>query len=224
MEIHPTDAGTPHQRRARREDYPGPRQGMVLRLPLGRNCRLDGRSEGQSAGVRSVRVGLETVRHAGHDHSAARLARRALDSANPAGVGGHVYGLWAAHRVSINIFGDRKAAFRSQLPMLVRMICFSIFSHGNRAANTWCAPAADFAAAWPAVALLSLDVAPIRTTTVTTTACRKRVSVGLFISAVSFPISTSRPACREPRLTAAYRAIPATRRRRSSRPAAPNSS
>jgi hypothetical protein len=41
---------------------------------------------------------------------------------------GHVYSLWAARRVSINIFADRKAAFRSQLPMLVGMICFSIFS------------------------------------------------------------------------------------------------
>ena len=41
---------------------------------------------------------------------------------------GHVYSLWAAHRVSINMFDDRKAALRSQLPMLVGMICFSIFS------------------------------------------------------------------------------------------------
>lgn len=41
---------------------------------------------------------------------------------------GHVYSLWAAHRVSNNIFGDRKAALRSQLPMLVGMICFSVFS------------------------------------------------------------------------------------------------
>ena len=41
---------------------------------------------------------------------------------------GHVYSLWAAKRVSINIFADRNAAFRSQLPMLVGMICFSIFS------------------------------------------------------------------------------------------------
>ncbi len=41
---------------------------------------------------------------------------------------GHVYSLWAAQRVSINMFGNRKAAFRSQLPMLVGMICFSIFS------------------------------------------------------------------------------------------------
>ena len=41
---------------------------------------------------------------------------------------GHVYSLWAAHRVSSNLFADRKAAFRSQLPMLVGMICFSIFS------------------------------------------------------------------------------------------------
>jgi hypothetical protein len=41
---------------------------------------------------------------------------------------GHVYSLRAAQRVSINIFGDRKAAFRSQLPMLVGMIYFSVFS------------------------------------------------------------------------------------------------
>ncbi len=41
---------------------------------------------------------------------------------------GHVYSLWAAGRVSANIFGDRKAALLSQLPMLVGMICFSVFS------------------------------------------------------------------------------------------------
>ncbi|HYW80378.1 MAG TPA: YHS domain-containing protein [Thermoguttaceae bacterium] len=41
---------------------------------------------------------------------------------------GHVYSLWAAGRVSVNIFGDRKAALLSQLPMLVGMICFSVFS------------------------------------------------------------------------------------------------
>ena len=41
---------------------------------------------------------------------------------------GHVYSLWAAQRISIRLFGDRRAAFRSQLPMLVGMICFSVFS------------------------------------------------------------------------------------------------
>ena len=41
---------------------------------------------------------------------------------------GHVYSLWAAQRTSINLFGDRKAALASQVPMLVGMICFSIFS------------------------------------------------------------------------------------------------
>ena len=41
---------------------------------------------------------------------------------------GHVYSLWAAGRVSANIFPDRKAALRSQLPMLAGMICFSVFS------------------------------------------------------------------------------------------------
>ncbi|MEK6234084.1 MAG: hypothetical protein N2C14_05185 [Planctomycetales bacterium] len=41
---------------------------------------------------------------------------------------GHVYSLWVAQRTSIALFGDRKAAFRSQLPMLAGMICFSVFS------------------------------------------------------------------------------------------------
>ncbi len=41
---------------------------------------------------------------------------------------GHVYSLWAAQRVSLSLFSDRKAALRSQLPMLVGMICFSVFS------------------------------------------------------------------------------------------------
>lgn len=41
---------------------------------------------------------------------------------------GHVYSLWVAQRTSINLFGDRQAAFKSQVPMLVGMIAFSIFS------------------------------------------------------------------------------------------------
>ncbi|NOX57219.1 MAG: YHS domain-containing protein [Planctomycetes bacterium] len=41
---------------------------------------------------------------------------------------GHVYSLWLAQRTSTRLFGDRKAALRSQLPMLVGMIAFSIFS------------------------------------------------------------------------------------------------
>ncbi len=41
---------------------------------------------------------------------------------------GHVYSLWAAQRTSINIFGNHKAALRSQIPMLIGMICFSVFS------------------------------------------------------------------------------------------------
>jgi YHS domain-containing protein len=41
---------------------------------------------------------------------------------------GHVYSLWVAQRTSVRLFGDRGAAFRSQLPMLVAMICFSVFS------------------------------------------------------------------------------------------------
>ena len=41
---------------------------------------------------------------------------------------GHVYSLWVAQRVSLGIFPNRRAALRSQLPMLVGMICFSVFS------------------------------------------------------------------------------------------------
>lgn len=41
---------------------------------------------------------------------------------------GHVFSLWVAQRTSINIFGSRRAALRSQLPMLAAMICFSVFS------------------------------------------------------------------------------------------------
>ena len=33
-----------------------------------------------------------------------------------------------AQRTSLNLFGSRRAAFRSQLPMLVGMIAFSVFS------------------------------------------------------------------------------------------------
>ncbi len=41
---------------------------------------------------------------------------------------GHVYSLWVAQKTSLRLFGSAKAAFRSQLPMLAGMICFSIFS------------------------------------------------------------------------------------------------
>jgi len=41
---------------------------------------------------------------------------------------GHVYSLWVAQKTSLRLFGTSKAAFRSQLPMLFGMICFSVFS------------------------------------------------------------------------------------------------
>lgn len=41
---------------------------------------------------------------------------------------GHVYSLWVAHKTSARIFGSRRAAIRGQLPMLVGMIAFSVFS------------------------------------------------------------------------------------------------
>jgi len=41
---------------------------------------------------------------------------------------GHVFSLWVAQRSSLRLFGSTKAAFRSQLPMLIGMIAFSVFS------------------------------------------------------------------------------------------------
>jgi len=41
---------------------------------------------------------------------------------------GHVYSLWAARNISRRTFGDASAAARSQWPLLVGMIVFSIFS------------------------------------------------------------------------------------------------
>jgi YHS domain-containing protein len=41
---------------------------------------------------------------------------------------GHVYSLWIAHHTSRQLFADRVSARRSQAPMLVAMIAFSIFS------------------------------------------------------------------------------------------------
>ena len=41
---------------------------------------------------------------------------------------GHVYSLWAANRISRRTFADAPAASRSQWPMLIGMIAFSIFS------------------------------------------------------------------------------------------------
>ncbi|MFN0055382.1 MAG: YHS domain-containing protein [Planctomycetales bacterium] len=41
---------------------------------------------------------------------------------------GHVYSLWIAHHTSHQLFADRIAARRSQFPMLLAMIAFSIFS------------------------------------------------------------------------------------------------
>lgn len=41
---------------------------------------------------------------------------------------GHVYSLWIAHHISRQLFPDAASARRSQLPMLIAMIAFSIFS------------------------------------------------------------------------------------------------
>ncbi len=41
---------------------------------------------------------------------------------------GHVYSLWAASRITGNLFEDRRAARRGQWPILIGMIAFSIFS------------------------------------------------------------------------------------------------
>lgn len=41
---------------------------------------------------------------------------------------GHVFSLWVAHRTATSLFGSRQTAFRSQLPMLAAMVCFSVFS------------------------------------------------------------------------------------------------
>jgi hypothetical protein len=41
---------------------------------------------------------------------------------------GHVYSLWIAHHTSRQLFQDIASARRSQAPMLVAMIAFSIFS------------------------------------------------------------------------------------------------
>ncbi len=41
---------------------------------------------------------------------------------------GHVYSLWIAHHTSRQLFSDPVAARRSQIPMLVAMIAFSVFS------------------------------------------------------------------------------------------------
>ena len=41
---------------------------------------------------------------------------------------GHVYSLWVAGRTSTHVFGDRKRAFLSQVPLLLGMILFSVFS------------------------------------------------------------------------------------------------
>ncbi len=41
---------------------------------------------------------------------------------------GHVYSLWVAQRTSLRLFGSSRAAFRSQIPMLIGMVLFSIFS------------------------------------------------------------------------------------------------
>ena len=41
---------------------------------------------------------------------------------------GHVYSLWVAGRTSTHVFGDRKRALASQVPLLAGMILFSVFS------------------------------------------------------------------------------------------------
>ncbi len=41
---------------------------------------------------------------------------------------GHVYSLWIAHHTSRQLFTNRQSALRSQIPMLLAMVAFSIFS------------------------------------------------------------------------------------------------
>ncbi len=41
---------------------------------------------------------------------------------------GHVYSLWVAQKISLRLFDSSRSAFKSQLPMLAGMICFSVFS------------------------------------------------------------------------------------------------
>jgi len=41
---------------------------------------------------------------------------------------GHVYSLWVAQRTSVRLFGSSKLPLRSQVPMLLGMIAFSVFS------------------------------------------------------------------------------------------------
>lgn len=41
---------------------------------------------------------------------------------------GHVYSLWVAQKTSQRLFENQTSAFRSQLPMLIGMIAFSVFS------------------------------------------------------------------------------------------------
>ena len=41
---------------------------------------------------------------------------------------GHLYSLWISERTTRRLISDRKQAFFSQLPMLLAMVLFSIFS------------------------------------------------------------------------------------------------
>jgi hypothetical protein len=41
---------------------------------------------------------------------------------------GHVYSLWVAQKTALRLFGSSRSAFRSQVPMLIGMIAFSVFS------------------------------------------------------------------------------------------------
>jgi hypothetical protein len=43
-------------------------------------------------------------------------------------VGGHVVAVWLAHVVALRTFGSRLAALRSQLPMLVLMVAYTVIS------------------------------------------------------------------------------------------------
>ena len=41
---------------------------------------------------------------------------------------GHVYSLWIADRTARRLFPSGTTAFRSQIPMLIGMVLFSVFS------------------------------------------------------------------------------------------------
>ena len=89
----------------------------------------DGRAIPDSACLRSVRIRLELVRHQEplHQDRTGRRSRR-LVHCDRRHRHGHIVAVYLAHCVALKANSDRRAALRSQWPMVALMVCYTMTS------------------------------------------------------------------------------------------------